>query len=98
MLLNMAQMIQASTTRFRIFFKPHTEYYCYYYYFHTNRPSVLTKPVNPLIDPLEIRVKKYAAFFLELTGSRSEINPFWWFGSEYGTLWACHCVWVAKIP
>ena len=59
--------------------------------------------MNPLIDPLEMRVKKYAvlkkyASGLELTGPQSEINPFWWCGSEYGTLWAGQCVWVAKIP
>ena len=52
-----------------------------------------TKPVNPLIDPLEICVKKYVVLKnyisgLELTGSQSEINPFRWCDSEYGTLWA----------
>ena len=35
---------------------------------------------------------------LVLTESQSVINRFWWCGSEYGTLWAGHCVWVAKVP
>ena len=77
--------------------------YCISFFSHTNRPSVHTKPVKPLIDPLEICVKKYAVFKnyisgLELRGSQSEINPFPWCGSEYSTLWADHCVWVAKVP
>ena len=53
----MAQIIQAQTTRIRTIWNRIPYIIIIIIIFHTSRPSVHTKPVNPLIDPLEIRVK-----------------------------------------